>query len=174
MADKLPVIFFTFYFLLFFFFFFFFFFWLNFARHRSTRRAPQVARAPPFAERWYRYFKHTLVLETYLLDLDNSSRFILTKFRCRNIKLPNNLYRFSVDDEDRVCKLCADGSIGDEKHYLLDCNFFASKRNILVSPHLPRQYNDSKMFELLMNSSNITVLTNLCKFIKILYSKFST
>ena len=122
----------------------------------------------------YRYFKHTLVLETYLLDLDNSSRFILTKFRCRNIKLPNNLYRFSVDDEDRVCKLCADGSIGDEKHYLLDCNFFASKRNILVSPHLPRQYNDSKMFELLMNSSNITVLTNLCKFIKILYSKFST
>ena len=54
----------------------------------------------------YRYFKHTLVLETYLLDLDNSSRFILTKFRCRNIKLPNNLYRFSVDDEDRVCNLC--------------------------------------------------------------------
>ena len=121
----------------------------------------------------YKCFKINLEFEYYLKVLVNSNRILLTKFRCRNLKFPNNINRFGVDDNDKLCNICTSGNVGDEYHYLFDCNYFNHYRSMYVLPHIIRHSSDSKMLDL-FKSDNVMVLINLCKYIKVLYSKFST
>ena len=87
----------------------------------------------------YRYFKHNLILETYLLDLDNSNRFVLTTFRYQIIYIDLVL---TMKIECVNCVLTA--VLGMKNIICQIVTFFASKRNNLVLPHLPRQSKDSK------------------------------
>ena len=73
---------------------------------------------------FYRYFKDNVSFEFYLKELDFSNRLVLTKFRCRNFKLPINISRFSIENNDKICKLCNLNVIGDEYHYLFNCVYF--------------------------------------------------
>ena len=66
-----------------------------------------------------------------------------------------------------TCKLCTLDVIGDEYHYLFECNTFSSKRTKYLSPYYWRHPNTIKMFEL-FNSSNIKTLRNLAKLTKII------
>ena len=121
----------------------------------------------------YRNVKVDLCLEYYLSELDFSNRLILSKLRCCNLKLPNNLGRFSIFDNDKNCKLCCIDVLGDEYHYIFICSFFTSDRKKYLNPHFYRQPNSAKMFEL-YNSRDVMVLINLCKFAQIISLKFTS
>ena len=121
----------------------------------------------------YRFFKVDFSFELYLTELDFSNRLILSKLRCGNLKLPNNLRRFNVVDIDRNCKLCGIDMLGDEFHYLFICKFFADDRSKYINPHILRHQNISLKMSELFNSKNIMVLNDLCKFAKVLSSKIT-
>ena len=64
---------------------------------------------------------------------DFNARRALTKFRISAHNLPVEVYRYvKMNREDRVCPFCS-LSIGDEKHYLVDCQvpIFSNIRNPL-------------------------------------------
>ena len=121
----------------------------------------------------YRIFKSELSFQFYLSELDFSNRLILTKLRCSNIKIPNNMSRFSTDDTEKKCKLCCKDMIGDEFHYLFICSFFETDRSKYIQSYLTRQPNAETMSEL-FNSKKVTVLNNLCSFAKNISLHFLT
>lgn len=118
----------------------------------------------------YRIIKNTLHCEQYLIKLDFSSRLTLAKFRCGNIKMPSNC-RFSVENNDKLCKLCTDGMLGDEFHYLFECKHFDVVRKKYLNPYYYKHPSTIKTFEL-FNTNSVLLLTKLCKFIQIIAAKF--
>ena len=54
------------------------------------------------------------------MHLNDHLRITLTKFRCRNHKLPISLCRFS-ENVSNLCTLCNSGEVRDEFHYLFNC-----------------------------------------------------
>ena len=71
----------------------------------------------------YRMFKTEFCFERYLVDLDKPLQRNLLKLRFSNHKLPIHAQRFlNVPRNERLCKLCANGELGDEFHYLFNCN----------------------------------------------------
>ena len=90
------------------------------------------------------------------------------KFRTRNHMLPVETGRWRrIPRENRKCHLCH-LDIGDEYHYLINCNFLNNLR---------RQYIDRKfyvrpnviMFSMLLNSTHPAKLQKLCTFIKCIF-----
>ena len=61
--------------------------------------------------------------------------------------------------------------IGDEYHYILQCQYFKPSRKLLLSKYYSNHVNVLK-FRNLMTSKNKTVLTKLCKLIKIIEKVF--
>ena len=58
----------------------------------------------------YRIYKDNFVLEEYLIKLPDNLKVVLSKFRCRNNKLPIEIgTRTNVPMEQRVCNLCEAG-----------------------------------------------------------------
>ena len=114
----------------------------------------------------YRIFKTTLKLENYLIDLPFNQRRLMTRFRCRNNKLPIEIgCRLGIDRNLRLCTLCK-SDIGDEFRSHLD-----SKRLIYIKPYFVRSPSCFK-FDSLMNNTDKTITTNLCKFVKIILACF--
>ena len=72
----------------------------------------------------YRTFKTEFKLERYLMLPDCVDRINISKFRCRNSKIPvvvlAQAHR-NINYENRICPLCNTGEIGDEFHYILQC-----------------------------------------------------
>ena len=69
----------------------------------------------------YRIFKKTMKLRNYLIDLRFNQRRLMTRFRCRNNKLPIEIgCRLEIDRNLRLCTLCK-SFIGDEFHYRFKC-----------------------------------------------------
>ena len=67
--------------------------------------------------------------EDYLIDLNYYQRTALAKFRCRSNYLPITKSRFTpCTDAELECPLCDSKEIGDEFHYLINCNYFADSR----------------------------------------------
>ena len=68
-------------------------------------------------------------LEEYLNVLEYKNAVLLCRFRTCNTKLPIETGRWlNITRHDRVCILCNNRNIGDEYHYLFECQFFAQKR----------------------------------------------
>ena len=102
----------------------------------------------------YKLYKKTFKFEEYLDILNDKERYIFCKFRTANHRLIIETGRWSgVSKENRVCSLCNQGLIGDEYHYLLECQSFNEER---------RQYLENKYhiylsavkFNELMNSNS--------------------
>ena len=73
----------------------------------------------------YRIFTNEKKLKEYFDILPRSLWFTLVKFRCGNIKIPVVAGRYNaVPRDERLCQLCNTNSIGDEFHYLFECNHF--------------------------------------------------
>ena len=112
----------------------------------------------------YRIFKSELQLENYLITLTNRDRINLCKFRCGNSKLPIVTGRYQgIERDDRICSLCDRHQLGDEFHYLFECNFFAAERKKYLRPFYRVRPNTLKMCKL-MNNQNRNELSNLVKF----------
>ena len=92
--------------------------------------------------------------EKYITLLNNRHRIILCKFRCGNFKIPSITGRFdNVEFHERICKLCFRRSIGDEFHYLFECDAFTTKRNLYIKNYFIRNPSTFKMEQLLQTKS---------------------
>ena len=116
----------------------------------------------------YRLFKTKFCFENYLVTVPTKFRKYLLKFKARNHMLPVETGRWRrIPRENRKCHLCH-LDIGDEYHYLINCNFLNNLR---------RQYIDRKFyvrpnaikFSMLLNSTPSAKLRKLCTFIKFIF-----
>ena len=80
--------------------------------------------------RTYCTYKNKLEPEKYVTtNLVPHERSILAQFRLGTLPLELELGRFAnLKIEDRICKLCNDGSIEDEIHFLFTCKTYARER----------------------------------------------
>lgn len=120
----------------------------------------------------YKIFKSELCLEKYLIILPRSLSIPLTKFRLRNSKIPvvSGTF-FNIDYDDRICKLCNANLIGDEFHYLFECNHFDNARKKFLDNYFFSNPNTIKMNHL-FNSTDKQILISLSKFISLILDKF--
>ena len=74
--------------------------------------------------RTYKMFESKLAMEDYLINLhDFESRTIVAKFRCIDHTLMIETGRHNeIDLEERICKMCFQKRVEDERHVLLECH----------------------------------------------------
>ena len=73
----------------------------------------------------YRMFKNSINLEPYLLILPENMKNTFIKYRTSNHRLPIETGRWeNITRSERVCTLCDKNLIGDEYHYVFECDFF--------------------------------------------------
>lgn len=118
----------------------------------------------------YRMFKENFEFEKYLLQLPPRLRLIMSKFRCRNHRLPIETATFSVDN-DPNCTRCNLTEPGDEFHYLFKCPAFTTDRKKYLKPYCYKRPSTLK-FSSLMHTNGLE-LNKLAKFIQIIYTATS-
>ena len=115
-----------------------------------------------------RIFKTNLIPKKYLLLTAPNIRKSLTRFRCKNSKLPIVLGSFcGISRDRRTCTLCHNRSIGDEYHYLLECGHFEGDKFFLLSCYFYNRHSIFKMHELI-SSANRELLYHLAQLIIII------
>ena len=120
----------------------------------------------------YRIYKDEFKLENYFVKLPASLANFYCRFRSMNHRLPIEYGRFfRVERAKRKCKLCNNGDIGDEYHYLFICDFFKRDRSLHIPLYFRRQPNTIKLKEL-MGAEDIDILTQTAIFCKKIVSHF--
>ena len=123
---------------------------------------------------FYRIFKHTLDYEKYLDILEPKFKFILAKFRTTNHKFPVELGRWNnIAIENRICHLCNCNEIGDEFHYLFQCENFSCDRSLFIPSFYASRPNTFKL-DKLMNIHKTSLLRKLCKYIEVVNKRICT
>lgn len=116
----------------------------------------------------YRLFKDNAERENYFKILDDKNIITFCRFRILSHKLPIETGRWkNVPRENRNCKLCNSGDIGDEFHYIFKCSKFNHDREKFLKPYYLNRPNILKFHDL-MNTRNISMLNHLCKFIRLI------
>ena len=78
-----------------------------------------------------------MVLKKYLTLLPTDLRISFSKFRCTNHKLPIEKGRFlGIARDDRICNLCNSAKLGDEYHYIFECDYLKTERKKFI----PQKY----------------------------------
>ena len=114
----------------------------------------------------YRMYKTELSYERYLNVLPTCSRRILTRFRCRNHKLPIEIgCYYNIERNLRTCSVCNSQDVGDEFHYLFNCTYLRSARRKYL-PNYCQNNPSAVKFSSLMNADNENIMQNLVKMIK--------
>ena len=84
----------------------------------------------------YAIFKDNTSEENYITILNGYLAKIMLRFRTGNRKSPAEVGRWhNIELTDRKCQLYHSLSIGDEFHYILECSFFKTERQSLVSQY---------------------------------------
>ena len=84
----------------------------------------------------YALFKDNTSEEKYITILNGNLAKIMLRFRTGNRKPPVEVGRWhNIELTDRKCQLYHSSSIGDEFHYILECSFFKTERQSLVSQY---------------------------------------
>ena len=119
----------------------------------------------------YRMYKDHLCFENYLCNTKLSELQIinLSKFRCGSNKIPVN--NFWLLENEKYCTLCDQGEIGNEYHYLFNCNFFEHERSLYLKHCFRFRPNAEKMKKLFCSKSRKT-LADLSRFTKCIMQKF--
>ena len=119
----------------------------------------------------YRLFKEKFEFEKYLINTPHKYLRFVIKFRTGNNKMPIIIGRWNnVNRENRICILC-NQDIGDEFHYLFNCNAFSNTRKQYINSTYYTRPNILK-FKSLMNISNKILYRKLCEFIKLIILRF--
>ena len=119
----------------------------------------------------YRIFKKIFTFEKYLTELPDQLRKNMTKFRCRNHRLPiESGCRTHVSRDMRICQHCRK-DIGDEYHYLLSCPHFTTERAKYIKKTC-WQKPSAIQLERLMNNTNSDDFRKLSMFVKFILSTF--
>ena len=94
--------------------------------------------------------------------LNRSDRSLIAKFRCGILQLHVETGRFyQTKLEDRTCKVCNDGSLEDELHFLCLCQKYSEDRRKMYNQAKNRVINfenldtESKFKALMTNCSRI-------------------
>ena len=120
----------------------------------------------------YRLLKNEMAFEGYLSKYTKKIYSPLLKFRTSNHKLPVERGRWEKKKHNEcVCTICNRNMIGDEFHYVLECEAFKEERHALVKRYFYKHPNVLKYSEL-MNNSNDTIIRNLSKFVDLIMKKF--
>ena len=83
-----------------------------------------------------------------------------------NHRLPIEIGRYkNIPRKDRLCKLCSMGVLGDEFHFLFECEKFASMRKKYL-PEAYLQHCSVFKFRKLFQSQNNEILIKVAMFIK--------
>ena len=115
----------------------------------------------------YRLFKTDFALEPYLLTLSYNNRITLCEFRVSDHKLAIELGRhLNIHKEERYCNLCQQGKIGNEYHFLLECNTLVNIRSKYMSEMYYTNHSNWKFFKKILNSHDEKELLKLSIFIK--------
>lgn len=116
----------------------------------------------------YRIFKKSFGQEIYLKKLPTDLIVIFTKFRTCNHKLPIETGRWSnIERCHRICLLCNKNTLGDEYHYVMECQAFSIFRNKLIEEkHLS---NVNTYFGNLMNTIGIDLFKKNCPYLLKIY-----
>ena len=78
---------------------------------------------------------------------------------------------FGIERHLRICCYCDSNAIGDEFHYLFECNNFTLSRKKAI-PHYYITHPNAYNLEKLMNTDDRDSLTKLALFSKFIMSKF--
>ena len=108
----------------------------------STNWSNNVLTVPKL--RTYVTFKMEFKTENYLLlNLNRKERSLMAQLRSGILPLRIETGRYARESPDeRLCKLCNDSTIEDEKHFVLNCSFYRDIRNqLLNSIDLPADWN---------------------------------
>ena len=98
----------------------------------------------------------------------------MIQFRTRSNKLPVEVGAWeNIDYNDRICTLCDRNCIGDEFHYLLECDYFRLSRIRFIDRNVFRYPNTICFKQLLqLNDDTNVKYRKLCKLIKEIILKF--
>ena len=117
-------------------------------------------------------YKTEIVIEKYLINFPINIYLPILKFRTTNHRLPVELGRWVRKPyEERRCLKCNSNSVGDEFHYLLECDFFKEDRHRLVEKYFFTRPNIIK-FSQLLNSNDSCVIKKLSMFMNIIMTQF--
>ena len=118
-------------------------------------------------------FKENFEFENYFRILEDKDIYILCKFRTTNHKLPIETGRWNnIDRINRICTKCDSITIGDEYHYIMECEHFSSFRNRFIVTNLRETPNIPK-FKQIMSAYQKQNLEKLCKFIRNINKSFA-
>ena len=135
--------------------------------------------------RTYKKFKTMTGFEKYLDILKNQKqRKLFTKFRLSPHDLEIERGRYgtnSLPANERICKLCNEGKVEDEFHFLMRCPFYSEERaSLLEHTHTnfkhtnfkkTRSLNDSDQFIWLMSQENSSCLIEIAQYLQKAFSK---
>ena len=111
----------------------------------------------------YRIFKENFEFENYFRVLEDKDIYTLCKFRTTNHKLPIETGRWNnIDRVNRICTKCDNITIGDEYHYIMECEHFLNFRNRFIVTNLRERPNIRK-FKQIMSAYQKQNLEKLCK-----------
>ena len=120
----------------------------------------------------YTIFKTEFRPEQYLTLLEPKYAIPICKFRTNNHRLPVVIGRYNkIPRQNRKCILCPMNVVGDEYHYLLECEHFKLAREKLIDPEFTSNPNTLKMKHLL-NSTERHELEKLSQFTSIILKHF--
>ena len=113
----------------------------------------------------YQTFKTEFKMEFYISELQPKFYIPIARFRTTNHKLPIERGRWeNIERSQRICTLCNRDEMGDEFHYLFECDFFKKTRTIYLPKFYQRHANILK-FQKLMSVRNLKLLQQLSRFI---------
>jgi hypothetical protein len=113
----------------------------------------------------YVVFKANFQFETYLDTLPSKYRIAFSKFRTCNHKLPVERGRYTdLPRHERCCNICNSNIVGDEYHFLLECETLHNLRLKFLPRCFHTKPNFSK-FSSLMSCTSKKKLLALSKFV---------
>ena len=106
--------------------------------------------------------------ESYFKKLSRQDYLPLLKFQTDNHFLPVETGRYDgTPFEERKCNLCNLDTIGNEKHYVLECTFFENERNLFL------ENMNNRNFKTLMNPHSVAKLKKLSHFVTSIMKPFN-
>ena len=117
---------------------------------------------------FYRSFKNTIHFEPYLDILPKALRIKVTKMRLSNHRLPIEIGRWKlIPREQRICPICPVRKLGDEFHFLFECDRFSRERKLYLEP---KYYNNPSVYKAgkLFNSTDKDTLIKTAKLINVI------
>lgn len=119
--------------------------------------------------RTYKIFKQEFGKENFLgLNLERSERSFLAKFRCGILPLRIESGRYKGEEvEQRLCQVCQNDEVEDEKHFLFSCEAYSELRTVLFKyiedrdPSFPEKSMNTQLSSIMLHFSR-----QLAKYIK--------